>query len=140
MSSATTEKKKSSLLRQPLAVWAIAFASTVSFMGGIGLVDPILPTISRELGATAAQTMLLFTSYLLVTAFVMFFAGAIASRLGTKKTLLLGLGLIVVFAALCGFSGSVDLMLLFRGRMGGLRQCAVHLDRAGRDRGIGLGW
>ncbi|WP_026927382.1 MFS transporter [Granulicoccus phenolivorans] len=105
------------MLRQPLAVWAIAFASTVSFMG-IGLVDPILPTISRELGATAAQTMLLFTSYLLVTAFVMFFAGAIASRLGTKKTLLLGLGLIVVFAALCGFSGSVDLMLLFRGGWG----------------------
>lgn len=118
MSSAdTTEKKKSGLLRQPMAVWAIAFASTVSFMG-IGLVDPILPTISAELGASAAQTMLLFTSYLLVTAFVMFFAGAIASRLGTKKTLLLGLGLIVVFAGLCGFSGSVDLMLFFRGGWG----------------------
>ena len=46
-------------------MWALAFACAVSFMG-IGLVDPILPAISRELDASPTQTMLLFTSYLLI--------------------------------------------------------------------------
>lgn len=66
--------KQSSIFHQPIAVWAIAFACMVSFMG-IGLVDPILPAISRELNSTPSQTMLLFTSYLLVTSAAMFFSG-----------------------------------------------------------------
>ena len=40
-----------SLLRQPKSVWATAGASVVAFMG-IGLVDPILPSIARGLDAT----------------------------------------------------------------------------------------
>jgi MFS family permease len=106
-----------SIFRQPVAVWAIAFACAVSFMG-IGLVDPILPAISAELDATPSQTMLLFTSYLLITAFAMFFAGFISSRLGVKWTLLVGLALIVVFAALAGASGTVDEIIGFRAGWG----------------------
>lgn len=106
-----------SILRQPVAVWAIAFACAVSFMG-IGLVDPILPAISVELEATPSQTMLLFTSYLLITSFAMFFAGFISSRLGVKRTLLLGLALIVVFAALSGASGNVNEVIGFRAGWG----------------------
>ena len=34
--------------RQPRGVWAVAFACVVSFMG-IGLVDPILPALSKQL-------------------------------------------------------------------------------------------
>ena len=82
------------VFKQPIAVWAIAFACAVSFMG-IGLVDPILPAISRELDASPTQTMLLFTSYLLITALAMFFSAFISSRIGVKKTLLTGLALIV---------------------------------------------
>ncbi len=108
---------KPSMFRQPVAVWAIAFAAMVSFMG-IGLVDPILPAISRDLGATPAQTMLLFTSYLLVTSFVMFFAGAISSRLGVKRTLLLGLAVIVVFATASAMSPTVSVLLGFRAGWG----------------------
>jgi ACDE family multidrug resistance protein len=33
--------------RQPRAVWAVAFACVISFMG-IGLVDPILPALSTS--------------------------------------------------------------------------------------------
>ncbi len=39
------------LLVQPKAVWATAGASVVAFMG-IGLVDPILPSIAKGLDAT----------------------------------------------------------------------------------------
>ncbi|MDT4985897.1 MAG: transporter, family, multidrug resistance protein, partial [Pseudonocardiales bacterium] len=34
--------------KQPKAVWAVAFACVVSFMG-IGLVDPILPSLAGKL-------------------------------------------------------------------------------------------
>lgn len=113
----TTVGRRSSILRQPVAVWAIAFACAVSFMG-IGLVDPILPAISRELDATPSQTMLLFTSYLLVTAVAMFFTGYVSSRLGVRRTLLAGLALVVVFAALAGASGTVEQIIGFRAGWG----------------------
>lgn len=106
-----------SLLHQPIAVWAIAFACMVSFMG-IGLVDPILPAISRELQATASQTMLLFTSYLLITAIAMFFTSWLSSRFGIKRTLLAGLALVVVFAAAAGAAGDVNSIIGFRAGWG----------------------
>lgn len=109
--------KQSSIFHQPIAVWAIAFACMVSFMG-IGLVDPILPAISRELNSTPSQTMLLFTSYLLVTSAAMFFSGFISSRLGVKRTLIAGLVLIALFATLAGTAGSVDMIIGFRAGWG----------------------
>lgn len=111
------ETEPHSILKQPIAVWALAFACAVSFMG-IGLVDPILPAISRELDATPTQTMLLFTSYLLITAIAMFFSAFISSRIGVKRTLLIGLALIVVFAFLSGAAGSVDAIIGFRAGWG----------------------
>ena len=65
------------LKNQPKSVWAVAFACVVAFMG-IGLVDPILPAISKDLGASAAQTEMLFTSYLAVTGVMMFFTSWIS--------------------------------------------------------------
>ena len=106
-----------SILHQPKSVWAVAFACVIAFMG-IGLVDPILPAISAQLGATTAQTELLFTSYLLVTGLAMFFTSFVSSRLGAKPTLLVGLALIVVFAALAGASGSVNEVIGFRAGWG----------------------
>lgn len=99
--------------KQPKTVWAVAFAATVSFMG-IGLVDPILPAISEQLNATPTQTSLLFTSYLFITAIAMFFTSWVSGRLGAKNTLLLGLGLIVVFSLASGLAPSVPWIIAFR--------------------------
>lgn len=106
-----------SILRQPKAVWATAGASVVAFMG-IGLVDPILPSIAKGLEATPSQVSLLFTSYFLITAIAMLVTGFVSSRIGGKKTLLLGLALVVVFAALSGTSGSVGELVGFRAGWG----------------------
>ncbi|WP_309133327.1 MFS transporter, partial [Brevibacterium sp.] len=106
-----------SILRQPRAVWAVAFACVIAFMG-IGLVDPILPAISAELHASPSQSMLLFTSYLFITGGMMFFTSFVSSRIGAKTTLLIGLILIVAFAALAGFSGTVDQIIGFRAGWG----------------------
>ena len=105
------------ILKQPRAVWAVAFACVVAFMG-IGLVDPILPSIAEDLDATPTETELLFTSYLLVTGVAMFFTSWVSSRIGARWTLLIGLTLIVAFAALAGFSGSVDGIIGFRAGWG----------------------
>ncbi|WP_407287833.1 MFS transporter [Streptomyces sp. BP-8] len=106
-----------SLLRQPKAVWATAGASVVAFMG-IGLVDPILPSIARGLRATPSQVSLLFTSYFLITAVAMLITGFVSSRIGGRRTLLAGLALVVVFAALSGMSGSVGELVGFRAGWG----------------------
>lgn len=94
------------MLRQPKAVWAVAFASVVAFMG-IGLVDPILKPIADNLDATPSQVSLLFTSYMAVMGVAMLITGVISSRIGPKRTLLLGLLIIIVGAGLAGLSGSV---------------------------------
>ncbi|MGN7138898.1 MFS transporter [Streptomyces pseudogriseolus] len=106
-----------SILKQPKAVWATAGASVVAFMG-IGLVDPILPSIAQGLDATAGQVSLLFTSYFLITALAMLVTGFVSSRIGGRRTLLLGLALVVVFAGLSGTSGSVGELVGFRAGWG----------------------
>ncbi|MFF3499061.1 MFS transporter [Streptomyces sp. NPDC003247] len=105
------------ILRQPKAVWATAGASVVAFMG-IGLVDPILPSIAQGLDATAGQVSLLFTSYFLITAFAMLLTGFVSSRIGGRKTLLLGLALVVVFAGLSGTSDTVGQLVGYRAGWG----------------------
>lgn len=110
-------RRPDSVLRQPTAVWAVAFASAVAFMG-IGLVDPILPAISEELHATPTEAMLLFTSYLAITGLAMFFTNWVSSRLGIKRTLLIGLALVIAFAAAAGASGSVGTIIALRAGWG----------------------
>ncbi|GHF63445.1 MFS transporter [Streptomyces griseosporeus] len=105
------------ILRQPKAVWATAGASVVAFMG-IGLVDPILPSIARGLEVTPSQVSLLFTSYFLITAIAMLVTGFVSSRIGGRRTLLAGLALVVVFAGLAGTSGSVGELVGFRAGWG----------------------
>ncbi|WP_420849598.1 MFS transporter [Paenibacillus montanisoli] len=93
--------QKTSMFNQPIAVWAIAFASIIAFMG-LGLVDPILPMMKDQLHATDSQLTLLFTSYNAVMAVAMLITGVISSRLGIKKMLLTGIVLIALFSALAG--------------------------------------
>lgn len=102
---------------QPRAVWAVAFASVISFMG-IGLVDPILKSIADQLDATPSQVSLLFTSYMAVMGVAMLVTGVVSSRIGAKKTLLAGLALIIVFSALAGMSDSVGAIVAFRAGWG----------------------
>ena len=112
MSSDTTH-----LFKQPKAVYAVAFACVISFMG-IGLVDPILPALKTQLDATESQVTLLFTSYLVVTAVAMLVTNWVSSRLGAKRTLLTGLVIIVAFAALAGSTDTISGIVAFRAGWG----------------------
>ncbi|NMO05113.1 MFS transporter [Gordonia sp. TBRC 11910] len=103
--------------RQPKAVWAVAFACVISFMG-IGLVDPILPALAEGLKASPSDVSLLFTSYLVVTAVAMLGVNWVSSRIGSKQTLVVGLALIVVFAAGAGLMNSIAGVIGFRAGWG----------------------
>src|SRR4051812_5329667 len=106
-----------SILQQPRAVWAVAFACVIAFMG-IGLVDPILKPIAEDLDASPSQVSLLFTSYMAVTGLAMLVTGVISSRIGPKRTLLGGLALIVLFSALAGSSDTINQIVGFRAGWG----------------------
>ena len=103
--------------RQPRAVWAVAFASVISFMG-IGLVDPILKPIADNLNATPSQVSLLFTSYMAVMGVAMLITGVVSSRIGPKRTLLLGLVIIIAGAGLAGMSDTVMAIVGWRALWG----------------------
>ena len=115
--SASSPASDHSFLKQPRAVWAVAFACVIAFMG-IGLVDPILKTIAADLGATGSQVSLLFSSYMAVMGIAMLVTGVVSSRIGPKRTLLAGLVLIIVFAGLAGSSDSVGTVIGFRAGWG----------------------
>jgi MFS transporter, ACDE family, multidrug resistance protein len=115
--AAADGERRPSPFTQPRAVWAVAFACVVSFMG-IGLVDPILKTLAGQLNASPSQVELLFTSYLVVTAIAMLGTGWVSSRIGAKKTLIAGLILIVVFAAAAGSTNSIAGIVGFRAGWG----------------------
>jgi ACDE family multidrug resistance protein len=102
---------------QPTAVWAVAFAAVVSFMG-LGLVDPILPAIAHDLNASPSDVELLFTSYFAFTGLSMLVSSVVASRIGAKPTLLTGLVVIIVFSALAGLSNSVGAIVGLRAGWG----------------------
>ena len=103
--------------RQPKAVWAVGFACVISFMG-IGLVDPILPALAKQLQASQSVVELLFTSYFVVMAVAMLITGWVSTRLGAKPTLVVGLVLIVVFSAAAGASGDIGGIVGFRAGWG----------------------
>jgi ACDE family multidrug resistance protein len=116
--TATPETESSGgFFDQPRAVWAVAFACVISFMG-IGLVDPILKSIADQLDATPSQVSLLFTSYMAVMGVAMLVTGVVSSRIGAKLTLLAGLAVIIVFSALAGMSDSIGAIVAFRAGWG----------------------
>ena len=105
------------LLKQTKTVWVVAFACVISFMG-IGLVDPILKPIADSMDATPSQVSLLFTSYFAVTGIAMLATGWVSSRIGAKRTLLLGVALVIVGSALAGAQSSIEGIVAFRGVWG----------------------
>ncbi|RUP40270.1 MULTISPECIES: MFS transporter [unclassified Gordonia (in: high G+C Gram-positive bacteria)] len=98
---------------QPRTVWVTAFAAVIAFMG-IGLVDPILNTIAEALHAGESKLTLLFGVYLGVQVVAMLITGWAAYRFGPKRTLTVGLVLIVVAAGLSAFGSNIDQLIALR--------------------------
>lgn len=93
------------------------FATFLAFMG-IGVVDPILPIISEQIGASHWEVEMLFTAYIFTMALMMIPSGLAAVKFGDKKMMVTGLGAVAVFALLCGASDTIFELSLFRSGWG----------------------
>ncbi|KLU59094.1 multidrug efflux protein YfmO [Peptococcaceae bacterium CEB3] len=103
--------------RFPVSVIATAFATFIAFMG-IGVVDPLLAMIGKAMGATPSQVEWLFTSYIAVMALAMLISGVLATRIGGRRTMLIGLLLVVIFAFLSGKSPGIGVLAVMRAGWG----------------------
>jgi len=103
--------------KNALAQKVTAFATFLAFMG-MGVVDPILPDIAKQLGATSWQVELLFSTYIMMMAIIMIPAGMLASRFGDKKVMAFGLLFVSMSAILCSTADTITSLALFRAAWG----------------------
>jgi EmrB/QacA subfamily drug resistance transporter len=82
------------------------------------VLNVVLPTLVRRLGATTTQLQWIADTYIIVYAGLVLVAGSVADRIGRRRVFLSGL---VVFAAgstWAAFSGSVGMLIAARASMG----------------------
>ncbi|MBD8080273.1 MFS transporter [Cellulosimicrobium arenosum] len=87
-------------------------------IAGIAVVDPILPVIGAEIGASTWQIELLFTAYIAVMAIGMIPAVLATGRFGYKKILVTGVGTVAVAAVLAALSTTIGQLAALRGLWG----------------------
>lgn len=98
----------------PSSAWLL-FIAIITALMGMGLIGPVLPTLSSQLGASPSEVTLLYSSYNLVMAIGALITGAISTRLGIKKALLVGIVIIGVFSAIAAFATNIWTIISLRG-------------------------
>lgn len=95
---------------------------------------PLLPTLTRDLGAGTSSAQLTVTACLLGLALGQLLAGPLSDRLGRRLPLLLGVVAYVVVSVVCAVSPSIEVLVAARfvqGLAGGVGM--VIAQAAGRD-------
>lgn len=98
----------------PASVWML-FIAIIAALLGMGLIGPVLPTLSTQFAASPSEVTLLYSSYNLVMAVGALITGAISTILGLKRALLVGIVIIGVFAAIAGFATNIWTIIGLRG-------------------------
>jgi ACDE family multidrug resistance protein len=99
------------------AIYATALTAFFA-IAGIAVVDPILPIIGEEIGATTWQIELLFTAYIAVMAIGMIPAVLATGKFGYKKILAAGVSLVAIAAILAALSVNIGQLAALRGVWG----------------------
>ncbi|GIG24497.1 MFS transporter [Cellulomonas denverensis] len=99
------------------AIYATALTAFFA-IAGIAIVDPILPVIGEEIGASTWQIELLFTAYIAVMAVGMIPAVIATGRFGYRAILATGVTVVAVAAILAALSGNVLELSVLRGLWG----------------------
>ncbi len=87
-------------------------------ISGIAVVDPILPLIGAEIGASTWQVELLFTAYLAIMAAGMIPAILATGRFGYKAILSTGVSVVAVAAILASLADGIVQLAVLRGLWG----------------------
>jgi DHA1 family bicyclomycin/chloramphenicol resistance-like MFS transporter len=94
----------------------------VLILGGLNAFGPLstdmylpsLPAISRDLGATMAQTQITLSACILGLALGQVIAGPISDAIGRRRPLLIGIVAYVLASLLCVFAPSVTMLTILR--------------------------
>lgn len=99
------------------AIYATALTAFFA-IAGIAIVDPILPVIGQEIGASTWQIEFLFTAYVAVMAIFMVPVTIATGRFGYKKILAAGVSIVAVAAISASLVGSIGSLAALRGLWG----------------------
>ena len=94
------------LVTYSVALFMVAVDNTIIFTA--------LPSVARDFHVSLAQAQWVTLSYLLTLAMMVPCSGWIGDRFGTRRTFLIALVLFTGASALCGLSGSLTELVLFR--------------------------
>ncbi len=101
--------------------WAILWIlnlSLVLIVASVSSLNLAIPTIQRELNASASELVWINAAYALVFAGLLLPAGALGDRLGRKGALQAGLSIFIASALLATFADSPSQLIVLRGLMG----------------------
>jgi EmrB/QacA subfamily drug resistance transporter len=96
---------------------ATILASSMVFIDG-SAVNVALPTLQRELGATAAQAQWVVESYALFLAALLLVGGVLGDRYGRKRIFVLGTVLFASTSVWCGLSPNIEMLIVARAAQG----------------------
>jgi EmrB/QacA subfamily drug resistance transporter len=100
--------------------WALAVLSLSLVIIGMdnSILNVALPTLVRELDATASQLQWMVDAYVVVYAALLLMMGALGDRYGRKRVLDLGLLVFVAASLAAAWAGSAELLIAARAAMG----------------------
>ena len=148
---AVTDDTAASLAPLRSATGAALIAATVLASGitsyNASVVNVAVPAIGRHFDASVAAIQWTLTSYLLAVAALLLVAGALADRIGRRRVLVIGLGLMFGASILCAWAPSMSVLIVGRALQGigaalvtptSLALLNGTLRKADRARGIGI--
>ena len=104
----------------PRRWWALVVLSLSLVVIGMDntILNVALPTLVRDLDATASQLQWIVDSYVLVFAGLLLTMGALGDRFGRKLALDAGLAIFVASSVASAFAGSAEMLIATRALMG----------------------
>jgi EmrB/QacA subfamily drug resistance transporter len=104
----------------PRRWWALAVVSLSLLVISLDntILNVALPTIERDLGATAGQLQWIVDSYLLVFAGLLLTMGSLGDRFGRKRAWVLGLAVFGLGSATAAFADGSTMLIASRALMG----------------------
>lgn len=96
----------------------VIFLTVFLYLVGFGVIIPLLPILSRDLGATSFELGLLMAVYSLNQFLFSPFWGALSDRIGRRRVLLTCLAFEVLTYVIFAFARSVEMLIVARGLAG----------------------
>ena len=93
------------------ALSAVAFCVALGF----GIVAPVIPTFARHFGVGRSAAAAVVSAFALMRLVSALGAGRLVDRIGERRCLALGLGVVAVSSALAGLATSYTQLLVLRG-------------------------